>query len=159
AVGGDEGGGEAKYPSSPLPLTPSSSVDILLVENDLSNANLMQIYLRKLGYQVTWVKNAAEMWEALAQLEPAVILMDVYLADGNGLKLVQELRENRQYGAIPIIIQTAMAMKGDREICLAAGVNDYISKPIDLQLLASLVAKYSKASITGETGEQGSTEK
>ncbi|MDM9581268.1 hybrid histidine kinase/response regulator HrmK [Nostoc sp. GT001] len=141
----DEEAGEANLPSFPLPLTPSSSVEILLVENDLPNADLMQIYLRKLGYQVTWVKNAAEMWEALAQLEPAVILMDVCLADENGLNLVQQLREHQQYGKIPVIVQTAMAMKGDRETCLAAGVNDYISKPIDLPLLASLVAKYSQA--------------
>ncbi|MEH1905364.1 MAG: hybrid histidine kinase/response regulator HrmK [Nostoc sp.] len=144
-VEGDEGVGEAKFSSSPLPFTPSSCVDILLVENDLTNAYLIQIYLRKLGYQVTWAKNASEMWEALTQLDPALILMDVYLADGNGLELVQQLRENRQYAAIPIIIQTAMAMKGDREICLESGVNDYISKPIDLILLASLVAKYSIA--------------
>ncbi|MHC5825358.1 MAG: response regulator, partial [Nostoc sp.] len=66
------------------------------------------------------------------------------------LELVQQLRENRQYGAIPIIVQTAMAMKGDREICLADGVNDYISKPIDSTLLASLVAKYSKPPIATE---------
>ncbi|QLE50421.1 response regulator [Nostoc sp. C057] len=152
-AGGDEEAreageaGEAKYSLSHLPLTPSSSVDILLVENDLPNADLMQIYLQKLGYQVTWVKNAAEMWEALTQLYPAVILMDVYLADGNGLNLVRQLREHEQYQTIPVIVQTAMAMKGDRETCLAAGVNDYISKPIDLPLLASLVAKYSKPPI------------
>ncbi|QHG17676.1 hybrid histidine kinase/response regulator HrmK [Nostoc sp. ATCC 53789] len=152
-VGGDEeageagGAGEAKYSLSHLPFTPNSSVDILLVENDLPNADLMQIYLQKLGYQVTWVKNAAEMWEALTQLDPAVILMDVYLADGNGLNLVRQLREHEQYQTIPVIVQTAMAMKGDRETCLAAGVNDYISKPIDLPLLASLVAKYSKPPI------------
>ncbi|MEH2301354.1 MAG: hybrid histidine kinase/response regulator HrmK [Nostoc sp.] len=154
-VGGDEGdegvGGAggvqgAKYSSSPLFFTPSSSIDILLVENDLPNADLMQIYLHQLGYQVTWVKNAAQMWEALTQLDPVVILMDVCLADANGLNLVQQLRENLQYRTIPIIVQTAMAMKGDRETCLEAGVNDYISKPIDLPLLASLVAKYSKAS-------------
>ncbi|MBE8999782.1 MULTISPECIES: hybrid histidine kinase/response regulator HrmK [unclassified Nostoc] len=149
-VGGDEEAGEAgeaKYFLSPLPFTPSSSVDILLVENDLPNADLMQIYLRKLGYQVTWVKNAAEMWEALTKLDPAVILMDIFLADGNGLNLVRQLREHEQYQTIPVIVQTAMAMKGDRETCLTAGVNDYISKPIDLPLLASLVAKYSKPPI------------
>ncbi|MDZ8025037.1 MAG: hybrid histidine kinase/response regulator HrmK [Nostoc sp. DcaGUA01] len=147
AGGAGEAGeaGEVKCSLSALPVIPSSSAEILLVENDLPNGDLMQIYLSKLGYQVTWVKSAAKMWEALTQLEPAVILMDVYLPDGNGLKLVQELRENPQYQNIPVIAQTAMAMKGDRETCLAAGVNDYISKPIDLALLASLVAKYSKA--------------
>ncbi|WP_375507157.1 hybrid histidine kinase/response regulator HrmK [uncultured Nostoc sp.] len=155
-VGGDEGAGgarEEKSFSPPLPFTTNSSLDILLVENDLPNAHLMEIYLCKLGYQVTWVKNAAEMWEALPQLDRVLILMDVHLADGNGLKLVQQLRENQQYQAIPVIVQTAMAMKGDRETCLAAGVNDYISKPIDLPLLASLIAKYSKPPTTGELGE------
>ncbi|MGI2906540.1 hybrid histidine kinase/response regulator HrmK [Tolypothrix sp. VBCCA 56010] len=125
-------------------LNNNSSSKILLVEDDLPNAKLIKTYLEKLGYQVTWVKNAAEMWQALTQLQPAVILMDVYLPDENGLKLVQQLREKQQYKTIPIIAQTAMAMKGDRETCLTAGVNDYISKPIDLPLLATLVGKYSK---------------
>ena len=84
------------------------------------------------------------MWEALTQLKPAVILMDICLQDGNGLNLVQQLRENPEYQNIPVIVQTAMAMKGDRERCLAAGVNDYTSKPLDLPLLANLIAKYSK---------------
>jgi signal transduction histidine kinase len=141
---GDEGDERAISSSSlsPLSVTSGASVEILLVENDLPNADLMQIYLCNLGYQVTWVNNAVKMWEALKQMEPAVILMDVSLPDGNGLNLVQELRKNPRYEGIPVIVQTAMAMKGDRETCLAAGVNDYISKPIDLPLLASLVAKY-----------------
>ncbi|BAY93178.1 MULTISPECIES: hybrid histidine kinase/response regulator HrmK [unclassified Tolypothrix] len=130
--------------TTPLDIAPSCFLEILLVENDLNNAKLMQIYLEKLGYQVTVAKNAAEMWEALKDINPAVILMDVNLPDDNGLNLVRQLRENSQYQMTPVIAQTAMAMKGDREICLAAGVNDYISKPIDLPLLASLVAKYSK---------------
>ncbi|MCV3214077.1 hybrid histidine kinase/response regulator HrmK [Plectonema radiosum NIES-515] len=132
----DEGNGGNLYSTS--------SSKILLVEDDFPNAKLIKTYLEKLGYQVTWVKNAAEMWQALTELQPAVILMDVYLPGENGLKLVQQLGENQQYKTIPIIAQTAMAMKGDREICLAAGVNGYISKPIDLPLLATLVAKYSK---------------
>ncbi|MBW4683588.1 MAG: hybrid histidine kinase/response regulator HrmK [Komarekiella atlantica HA4396-MV6] len=144
--GGAEEAEEVTSFSSLMPINLSSKLEILLVEDDLPNAELMQIYLSKLGYQVTWVKTAAEMWEALTQLNPAVILMDVYLPDGNGLKLVQQLRENPQYCNIPIIAQTAMAMKGDRETCLAAGVNEYTSKPIDLPLLVSLIAKYSKPS-------------
>lgn len=136
---GDEGDGEDGES-----LNTVSSSKILLVEDDLPNAKVIKTYLEKLGYQVTWVKNAAEVWQVIRQLQPAVILMDVYLPDENGLKVVQQLRKHKQYKAIPIVAQTAMAMKGDREICLAAGVNDYISKPIDLPLLATLVAKYSK---------------
>ncbi len=127
---------------SPPPLINSSSgLEILLVENDFPNAELIRIYLSTLGYQVTWVKNAAQMWSALAQLKPMVILMDVSLPDGNGLKLAQQLRAEEQYQMIPVIVQTAMAMKGDRETCLAAGVNDYISKPIDLPLLGDVSIK------------------
>ena len=123
----------------------SPDSNILLVEDDLPNGQMMQIYLEKLEYRVTWVKTAAEMWEALRNISPAVILMDIQLPDGNGLDLVQQLRCNPQYQAIPIIAQTAMSMKGDREICLAAGINDYISKPIDLPLLETIVSKYSKS--------------
>ena len=99
---------------------------------------------KRQGYNVTWVKNAHEMWAKLDEQQAAVILMDVRLPDGDGLDLVKQLREKSQYQQIPIIAQTAMAMKGDRAVCLSAGVNDYISKPIDLNLLASLVAKYSQ---------------
>ncbi|MFK0729801.1 MAG: hybrid histidine kinase/response regulator HrmK [Gloeotrichia echinulata HAB0833] len=130
--------------SSPVPITPSSSREILLLEDDVPNAKMMEVYLGRLGYQVTLVENAAKMWEVLTKLVPAVILIDVHLPDENGLDLVQQLRENQQYRMIPIIAQTAMAMKGDREICLAAGVNDYICKPIDLPLLGNLLAKYSQ---------------
>ncbi|MTJ54627.1 response regulator [Anabaena sp. UHCC 0253] len=119
-----------------------SATVILLVEDDLPNGELMGIYLRRLGYQVSWVRNGEQMWTNLQEIAPDVILMDVSLPDANGLDLVQELRNNSQFQHIPIIAQTAMAMKGDREFCLAAGANEYICKPIDLQVLASLVAKY-----------------
>ena len=113
------------------------------MENNLPHTKLIQIYLQRLGYKVTFATNAASMWIALAQKLPVVILMDVSLPDANGLELVKQLRANPHYCHIPIIAQTSMAMKGDRELCLAAGVNDYISKPIDLPLLAKMVAKYS----------------
>jgi signal transduction histidine kinase/CheY-like chemotaxis protein len=117
--------------------------DILLVEDDLSNAELIKIYLHRLGYQVTCVNTAAEMWSHLHHLEPAVILLDIHLPDADGLKLVQQLRINEKFSQVPIIAQTAMAMKGDRETCLNAGFNDYISKPLDLPLLGNMVTKYS----------------
>jgi hypothetical protein len=128
------------YPCSNYNMTLSPVV--LLVEDDLANGELMGIYLRRLGYEVIWVKNGVEMWNSLREIEPRVILMDVSLPDINGLILVQQLRENPKYQHIGIIAQTARAMKEDREICLAAGVNEYISKPIDLQVLAGLVARY-----------------
>jgi signal transduction histidine kinase/CheY-like chemotaxis protein len=132
------------YLSLPPLVSPSHSPKIVLVEDDSPNANLMQTYLGKLGYQITWVKNAADMWESLSAEIPAIILMDVYLPDGNGLNLIKQLRKKKKYKKVVIIAQTSMAMKGDREICLAAGFDEYICKPIELPLLAALVAKYSQ---------------
>ncbi|MEA5570846.1 hybrid histidine kinase/response regulator HrmK [Calothrix sp. UHCC 0171] len=137
------------YLSLPPLISPAHSPKILLVEDDLLNAQLMQTYLGKLGYQVTWVKNAAEMWQSLSAQYPAIILMDIYLSDGNGLNLIKQLREHKEYQDIIVIAQTAMAMKGDREICLNAGFDEYICKPIDLPLLATLVAKYSQVGNLG----------
>jgi signal transduction histidine kinase/ActR/RegA family two-component response regulator len=127
---------------SPNFLTSGNSAQILLVEDDIPNGKLIQIYFQRFGYQVTLVRTIAQMWDALNQMHPAVLLLDVYLSDGNTLDIVQQLRQHSEYAKIPIIVQTGMAMKGDREICLATGVDDYVSKPIDLPLLEALVKKH-----------------
>ncbi|PMB43911.1 hybrid sensor histidine kinase/response regulator [Fischerella thermalis CCMEE 5205] len=141
---GEDAKGEDRSRPSQLVSINNHSTNILLVEDDSHNAQLMQVYLERLGYQVNLANNSEQMWKILDQQKPAVILLDIKLPTENGLAIVQQLREHEQYRSIPIIVQTAMAMKGDREICLAAGVNEYISKPIDLPLLGSLVAKYTK---------------
>ncbi len=115
---------------------------ILLVEDDLPNGQLIQTYLNQLGYAITWVKNATEMWEVLDKEIPVLILLDIRLPDTNGLEIIKQIRSHQQYKDISVIAETAMAMKGDKEICLEAGANEYISKPIDLPSLAKLVAKY-----------------
>ncbi|AFY58768.1 signal transduction histidine kinase [Rivularia sp. PCC 7116] len=125
-----------------LPTSLKSCSHILLVEDDIPNAELIKTYLERLGYQLTWVKNASQMWNALSKQDYSVILIDIVLPDANGITLVKQIRENRQYSNICIIAQTAMAMKGDRDTCLDAGVNDYICKPIDLPLLAKILSEY-----------------
>jgi signal transduction histidine kinase len=119
------------------------SYHVLLVEDNTHNAHLIIAYLCKLGYEVTWTKSGEEMWRSLSHSLPAMILMDVNLPEKGGLTLVRELRENPRYAQLPIIVQTAMAMMGDRETCLESGANDYVAKPLDLQKLADTLAKYS----------------
>ncbi len=119
--------------------------NILLVEDNAHNARLVITCLCKLGYEVTWAKNSAEVWHSLKKPFPALILMDIHLPDADGLTLTQQLQAHEQYREIPVVVQTAMAMKGDRERCLEAGAIDYLSKPIDLAILAQMVAKYSNA--------------
>jgi signal transduction histidine kinase/BarA-like signal transduction histidine kinase len=131
-------------PHSPTPPNPTRSNHILLVEDNAHNARLVITYLCKLGYEVTWSKDSKEMWQSLKQSIPAMILMDIHLPEVNGLTLTQQLRSRKRYRSIPVIVQTAMAMKGDREKCLEAGAVDYVSKPIDLNALAQTVARYSQ---------------
>lgn len=115
---------------------------ILLVEDNLPNAKLLLTYLGRLGYEVVWAEDGQAMWQALEQSVPAVILMDIDLPDISGMTLLQQLRSHDRYGYVPVIAQTAMAMKGDRDRCLQAGATDYISKPIDLENLARLIGRY-----------------
>ncbi|CDN13029.1 Circadian input kinase A [Richelia intracellularis] len=137
----DEIGGDEHILETSVSLPPNS-VDILLLEDDLDNAKVIQTFLENRNYRVTWVKSAREAWKVLTQINPAVILLDIQLPDSNGFELIKQLRQHEQYQDIPLIAQTAMAMQGDREACLSAGVNDYISKPLDLSKLARMIAKY-----------------
>ena len=129
-----------------VPISLKGVSDILLVEDDVPNAELIKTYLERLGYQLTWVKSASDMWDALSKQDYSVILIDIVLPDASGITLVKQLRGDRRYSNTCIIAQTAMAMKGDRDTCLEAGVNDYICKPIDLPLLAQILSRYITAS-------------
>ncbi len=117
---------------------------ILLVEDNLNNAQLIMAYLQKQGYQVSWAKNHTELWETLLQSVPKIILMDIHLPDVDGFTLIEQLRADPRYEDIPIIAQTALAMSGDRQACLQAGATDYITKPLDLQQLTRMLKRYSE---------------
>jgi len=121
---------------------PEAKLPILLVEDNTNNARLVTTYLNKLGYSTLWVTNEQEMWQTLERSQPALILMDVCLPYTDGLSLIQKLRATPEFQSLPIIAQTAMAMAGDRETCLAAGANAYLTKPFDLDKLAHLVAQF-----------------
>jgi hypothetical protein len=138
----------ASSPSPPSFLpdnNPTRSYHILLVEDNPHNARLLITYLCKLAYEVTWAKDSEELWRSLKHSIPALILMDIHLPGVDGLTLTKQLQARKRYKSIPVIIQTAMAMKGDREKCLESGAIDYVSKPIDLAKLAQMVAKYSQS--------------
>lgn len=123
-------------PSSIRTLRPNH---LMLVEDNVHNAKLMLTFLSKSGYEVTWVQDGREMWQALERSLPALILMDIHLPEVDGLTLTRQLKQDERYQTIPVIAQTALAMKGDRDLCLEAGAVNYISKPINLDVLAKMV--------------------
>jgi signal transduction histidine kinase/CheY-like chemotaxis protein len=146
---GSDGRPAAKTSPAPSIPTASHNSDVLLVEDNLHNAKLILTYLTRLGYAVHWAKDGRELWQHLANfaqqqpaIAPALILMDINLPDADGLDLIRQLKADSRYAHLPIVAQTAMAMKGDRTLCLEAGADDYLSKPIDLNKLATLVCHF-----------------
>jgi signal transduction histidine kinase/ActR/RegA family two-component response regulator len=116
---------------------------ILLAEDNRVNQTLAVRMLEKRGHQVHVVENGREALQALESQSFDLILMDVQMPELGGLETALLIREREQSSTthIPIIALTANAMTGDRERCLASGMDEYVSKPIKIQDLYSAVAR------------------
>jgi CheY-like chemotaxis protein len=117
---------------------------VLLVEDNRVNQKLAQAQLRKLGCEVETVANGVEAVAAWQRGAHELILMDCHMPQMDGWEATRKIRvlENQQsLPARPIIAMTANAMVGDRENCLQAGMNDYISKPVDMAELQALLQR------------------
>lgn len=110
-------------------------IKILLVEDNEMNRDMLSRRLQRKGYAVVTAVDGAS-GVSIAQTElPDLILMDMNLPILDGWEATKQIRSNTQTGKIPIIAQTAHAMSGDREKCLAVGCDDYIAKPVEFQQL------------------------
>lgn len=121
-----------------------SRARLLLVEDNLVNQKVVLAILRKKGYQIEVANDGRE---AITKLEsPAasydLILMDVQMPVLDGLEATRMLRRNPRWESIPIIAMTAHAMNGDRERCLQAGMDAYISKPVQPAHLVATIEKH-----------------
>ena len=118
---------------------------VLVVEDDVRNVFALSSVLEPTGAKVQIARNGKEALDALSRSlgDPAagvdLVLMDIMMPEMDGLTAMREIRRNPQWQKLPIIALTAKAMKDDQEKCLAAGANDYIAKPLDVDKLLSLV--------------------
>lgn len=116
---------------------------ILLVESDQRNALLLKDYLQVIGHRVEHLTNSINFLSSVRSFKPHLILMDVQLEGSlTGLELLSALRQESDTKDLKVVMVTAMAMAGDREKCLAAGANDYLSKPIGIAQLESVLMRY-----------------
>jgi signal transduction histidine kinase len=117
---------------------------ILLAEDNRVNQKIAIRLLEKRGHHAVLAENGKEALEALAQASFDLVLMDVHMPDMDGIEATIAIREKEKSTGLhqPVIAMTALAMKGDRERCLAAGMDGYLSKPIDLQQLDDVLAAY-----------------
>jgi len=118
---------------------------ILVVEDDVRNIFALSSVLEPTGAKVQIARNGREALEALERSQSGdapqvdLVLMDIMMPEMDGFTAMREIRKRQEWRRLPIIALTAKAMKDDQEKCLAAGANDYIAKPLDVEKLLSLV--------------------
>ncbi len=119
---------------------PGPAARILVAEDNATNREVALAQLRKLGYQADAVNNGAEAVQALERGHYDLVLMDCEMPVMDGYQATRHIRSARP--GLPVIALTADAMSGDRDRCLSEGMNDYLAKPVDLDLLAEVLAKW-----------------
>jgi len=118
---------------------------ILVAEDNIVNQHVALGILKKFGLRADAVANGAEAVKALETIPYDLVLMDVQMPVMDGLEATREIRNPQSKvgsHAIPIIAMTAHAMLGDRERCIEAGMNDYVSKPVSFQALTEVLARW-----------------
>ena len=115
---------------------------ILLVEDNEDNILTVADYLTFKNYRVVVARNGRECLEMAISSAADIILMDIQMPELDGLEAIRRLRRMAGWNRKPIVALTAMAMAGDRERCLAAGANYYMSKPVSLRELTGVIESY-----------------
>ncbi|MBS1660003.1 MAG: response regulator, partial [Bacteroidetes bacterium] len=116
---------------------------IMVADDDPINMLLISEVLRRMGFEVIQVSNGKEALERLPHCDPVMIFMDVNMPEMDGYTTTRHIRQMPEpWCNLPIIALTADAMKGDREKCLEAGMNKYISKPFRLEEIDEVLRNY-----------------
>ncbi len=116
---------------------------VLLVDDDSRNTFALGNYLETLEMKISIAENGDEAISILLNgVKPDIILLDMMMPVMDGYETLSSLKKNDLLKQIPVIAVTARAMKGDREKCIEAGAWDYISKPINLNILVDKIIKW-----------------
>ncbi|MGW8311538.1 MAG: ATP-binding protein [Thiogranum sp.] len=123
-----------------------NEITILLAEDNQANRAMLQEFLTHQGFRVIAAETGPDTLEQATANRPDLILMGIQLEQLDGLEVTRRLRAAPGLGRLPIIALTTLAMPGDRERCLAAGMDDYISKPVGLKELQQVIIDHLKDS-------------
>jgi CheY-like chemotaxis protein len=118
-------------------------VRLLVVDDNPVNQKVAATMLEKLGYRVDVAANGREALEVLARIHYDLVFMDCQMPEMDGFEATGVIRQREQeWGHIPIIAMTANAMAEDRACCLASGMDDYISKPVQLKDVSAMARRW-----------------
>jgi len=140
-------GAERAARGQTLPAAPAPQVDrrltILLAEDNAVNQRVAQRFIERWGHEVVIVSNGKQALAAIKERPFDLVLMDVQMPEMGGFEATRAIRAREKHtgGHLPIVAMTAHAMKGDRERCLEAGMDAYVSKPVEAEELAQVIGK------------------
>ena len=117
------------------------SKKVLVVEDNPTNMRVIRMVLSNKGYSVLEATDGEEALVVAMEGRPDLIVMDIQLPKMDGLEVTRRLRQTPEFKQTPIIALTASAMEGDREKIIAAGCDEYISKPVNTRQFPQLVAE------------------
>lgn len=131
---------------------------ILLAEDNTINQQVALHLIAKLGYRADTVGNGIEVLQAIKNIRYDLLLLDCQMPEMDGYTATREIRklETETGQHLPIIAMTAHALKGDREKCLEVGMDDYISKPIDIHALEDILSRWSNQITSSEVVDKKS---
>ncbi len=137
-------------PRPPAPAAPvrTHRPRVLLVEDNERDLEAVKDYLDAKGFDVRIAHDGKEALAQTLERLPDLILMDIQMPGVDGLEATRQLRQRPETARLPIIALTALAMEGDRELCMAAGATDYFSKPVSLSVLTDAIERRLSASET-----------
>jgi hypothetical protein len=149
--------GDGNGPGVPLPEGGGGGnrLHILVVEDNPFNQRMAALFLEKQGHTVSTAQNGKEALQAMEEAVFDVIFMDVQMPEMDGIDTTKAIREREAETGehTPIIAMTAHAMSGDRQVCLTAGMDDYISKPINFPNMRHILEKVAAPARSGPPSE------
>ncbi len=132
------------WPPQEQVLEDIAGAGVLLVEDISINQQVMREYLERCRVSVVIAGNGREALERVRSHPFELVLMDIQMPEMDGYEATRAIRDDGRFDDLPIIALTAHAMEGDREKCLAAGMNDYLSKPVEPERLLQLLKQWIK---------------
>jgi CheY-like chemotaxis protein len=125
---------------------------ILVAEDSAVNAELIQEFLHMRGYETVEAANGQDAVDKIAACNPDVVLLDIQMPILDGFEVIKRIRSDARHQSLRVIALTAYAMRGDREKAIAAGFDDYVTKPIDFEMLLCAIGRKKEAGGSKSTG-------